>query len=114
MLVQRRLKACPKLVFVIVVIERHADQAVFFIFQFQDAGRAKSGSDFLEKIGFPLVVGFEMRALRFDEELIGERLSVFLRQEQYKVWLEGLTIGKIVDGKMPFVAEQVNLFVLRL
>ena len=53
----------------------------------------------------------EMLPFRFNEELVTGLLAVFIAEEQHEVRLEGLPIGEVIDSKMPFVAEEIDVLV---
>ena len=57
---------------------------------------------------------FEVSPFGLDENLIDEQLATFLAQGQDKVGLERLTIVEVVNGIMPFIAQEIDLLVLRL
>ena len=101
------------MIFVFVVVERHANQAVFLVFKRQRS-TAKLAGDFFQKSLFPAVMLFEVSPFRLDEKLVNKQFAAILAQEQYKIWLKGLTIGIVVDSKMPFIAQKIDLLVLRL
>ena len=47
----------------------------------------------------------EMLPFGFNEELIAGLLAIFVAEEQDEIRLEGLPVGEVVYGEMPFVAE---------
>ena len=53
----------------------------------------------------------EMRPFGLYEELITGFLAVFIAEEQHEVRLKCLPIGEVIDGEMPFVAEEIDVVV---